>query len=1113
MYYTKKQINKFISIVLLLSMLFTLCPVLPTSANYLVESDSNTINNEDIYIASDSNAVKRESESDEDVLIASDSNATKENQSEIKSDSSSKQLSFYEKLLNTDSLDELYDMILNSSSEDIESLSGEEVQNLIVYVNERNLDEDYEYYDDLIDTLNYFADILGLNSNSSIYETIMESDNLYDIYDIMNSSDEIYELSFSELDNIRDKISVLFYGVDIEDLNEEDSSIFIEIEDMIDHLQYDGGVDTYTTYTRTWTGSVTSFTVASGDTYNVTVTGDTNLSGIIVVNGTLNIKSDGKASHKITRTSGSNMFRVQSGGKLVITGTSTYPLIIEGYDDASYATITCYTSTLDMDYVTMQNQNRTSGYGGAIQFGFTGTTYTCNATLDNVTINNCDAPEGAAMMFLNACAGNIDLTECTIKNCTSTGTYGGTIRTQGSANCKVTIESCTITDNVSVNNGGGVYWNARGSSAHLDITGTASKPTIIQDNEAVYGGGVFLSGQSIEIINTHIIENTGTYGGGICMQPYDYSDTSSGVGCDLIVGSGAKIQDNKSSTYGGGIFMQIDSGSTTDGEDFEIIIEDGALISGNKAKYGGAFAVTQEIGNASYTDGATRKYNSYLKILDGTIYDNSATENGGAFYVSREYGDDGADYELQVDISGGNIYNNTATKYGGAVYLIDDATDSKACVNVSGGTIGSDTESKGNSAVNGGAVYIQGGTFKMSDGLMLNNSASDMGGAVCLYGGDFVMSDGNINYNTSNYGGAVCVTGGNINITGGLIDNNESSKSGGGIYVSSDNNDFTVDIYSGSITNNFSNDSGGGIGIDVDSNSNVAITIGSEPCLGLDESHSHPIIDNNVAYIQGGGLYINGNESNITLDIYCGNFINNFSNYERSSDNVSQTGGLLTWYGGFIGRGLCVTGGTLLDERANTTNVESEITYHPNYDGATDPVKIALITNNVVINLPAYAFVRDGYYLIGWSEIPNPSADEIIPIGADYTVYEDKTLYAIWTTDIPTSNYIVYIPDIVPIGESKEANLDITVELSYFPTDATLDLLVYRDTVLSDNTGIGLSYSLLDDDTLINSGDLITTWSLRNRDSKSLILRVLDDYEYSGDYIDTLTFEIDYTES
>lgn len=60
MYYTKKQINKFISIVLLLSMLFTLCPVLPTSANYLVESDSNTINNEDIYIASDSNAVKRE---------------------------------------------------------------------------------------------------------------------------------------------------------------------------------------------------------------------------------------------------------------------------------------------------------------------------------------------------------------------------------------------------------------------------------------------------------------------------------------------------------------------------------------------------------------------------------------------------------------------------------------------------------------------------------------------------------------------------------------------------------------------------------------------------------------------------------------------------------------------------------------------------------------------------------------------------------------------------------------------------------------------------------------------------------------------------------------------
>lgn len=797
-----------------------------------------------------------------------------------------------------------------------------------------------------------------IEKDFTAYEMMVVATSVEEMYGtmlaIMNKSpNKLYAMTSGEVQNL--------YNIATQ-MNEREASD--DYQDLADTLQYLVGeydLNDAITY-ATWDGSS-----ASG-TYTI--------SGTITMSSAINITS-GKTltltgSGRIKRGSGSAYFYVQDGGTLVIKGTNNDSnIIIDGDNIASSNAAIRVNKNLTLDYVTIQNCNRTSGMGGAIQFGYDGYTKTVSSTITNSVINNCKAPEGSAIIFHNSCGGQITISNTAISNCESTGTYGGTVRTQGSANCKVTIESCNISNNISNRHGGGVYWNARGTNASLAIIGTENNPTIISNNTASErGGGVYIGGQSINITYTNINNNTSHNGGGICMSPYDYS-TTTGSGCTLTLGKGAKILNNTATEYGGGVYMDIYSASASMGENFTVTVNDEATIQGNVAEYGGAFALTQKLGGAENSSNNNKKYNAYVNINGGIIGGitestmNKANINGGAFYVSREYGDGGNDYDLKIDILGGNILGNKAVQNGGAIYLSDNAQNSKAQVNVNGGNIGSADTDIGNTAINGGAVYVNNGSVSMSGGVIISNKATNNGGAVCVTDGNFTMNGGKLQNNVSEIsGGAIYITNGDVNLDSGTIYSNIALVNGGALAVKSGN-----------------------------------VTIGTKECYdaGVSSTHIHPVIESNIAS-DGGGVHVDGG----TTIMWCGDIRHNHT-YDKTV-NVLVVNGNFTYNGGAIGvpydSGIFVTGGIFEDNTSEVYgDIKHELCYHSvlsdvTYNGKIPESKWIASPRGDILHKedcddtsPTWQDLFPKYEFVGWGNQEETNTNEVVNL---YAIWEEK---------------------------------------------------------------------------------------------------------------------------
>ena len=146
----------------------------------------------------------------------------------------------------------------------------------------------------------------------------------------------------------------------------------------------------------------------------------------------------------------------------------------------------------------------------------------------------------------------------------------------------------------------------------------------------------------------------------------------------------------------------------------------------------------------------------------------------------------------------GRVFNITS---GGSLTLGENITltgtndtGNGGAVYVNGGTFTMEADSKitGSSAQNGGGVYIDSGTFTMSDTATIqDNTATTHGGGVHIFsGGTFTMNSGTIggdNANTAKFGGGVFVSGGTFNMNDGTISGNTVTKSGGGVFVNAGN--------------------------------------------------------------------------------------------------------------------------------------------------------------------------------------------------------------------------------------------------------------------------------------------------------------------------------------
>ena len=238
--------------------------------------------------------------------------------------------------------------------------------------------------------------------------------------------------------------------------------------------------------------------------------------------------------------------------------------------------------------------------------------------------------------------------------------------------------------------------------------------------------------------------------------------------------------------------------------------------------------------------------------------------SGGVFHmyggsISGNTADNGGGVYMgggQFTMYGGSITKNTATKNGGGVYVNSGCKfDMNGNASVSGNTT---------TTGNGGGVYVGGGTFTMNySASVKDNTASGNkmdqgnGGGVYVYSGTFTMND-------------------TASVSGNKATNNETTNTtyGGGVCVKSTNSTFTMNDKA-SITGNTATN-GGGVYVNTGSQFNMNRTasvtgnIGNGVCVSDRATFTvsdAPTVTGNTKDGADSNVYLNGG-AYITIGAY-----------------------------------------------------------------------------------------------------------------------------------------------------------------------------------------------------------------------------------------------------
>lgn len=374
-------------------------------------------------------------------------------------------------------------------------------------------------------------------------------------------------------------------------------------------------------------------------------------------------------------------------------------------------------------------------------------------------------------------------------------------------------------------------------------------------------------------------------------------------------------------------------------------------------------------------------------------------------------------------------------------------------------------------------------SFQMFGGTIDNGTKTDdfiflkeNGGAIHIVNGAATMEGGTIKNSSAENGGAVYVTGGDFIMKSGSITNNTASKEGGAIYVQEGN-----------------------------------IIIGLEECKGKEDSHSHPVIKDNIATDNGGGISITGGE----VTMYCGNLISNKATLNQSGNSISQHGGIFNVEGGNLGIGIYIGENATFNDRRDGIY---QVTYHAIYDEINE-VMTTEVNSNEKLTLPKENqientnFIREGLYLIGWST--NSTSDEgYMVVGSKIYVTESTDLYAVLGTEEPIATYNIFIPDTLNISSvNKTGTLSISARLKYFTNVASLNVeLEEKGNLQLDDANITYKIKDSSNNNEFERGDILATFTSVSQTEKSFRAEVTSEGKYAGEYIDTLTFKIIYND-
>lgn len=560
-------------------------------------------------------------------------------------------------------------------------------------------------------------------------------------------------------------------------------------------------------------------------TNTVTLKGNVTIKGRITIQNGVTLEING-GGKKISRGESflGDLFYIDKGGKLEITNA-----IIDGNNE--------WTDDDDVD--TEPTSNGVEAMGSMIEMSCSGSIFLTNVTLQNgwmkETSTTTMRSNGTAICISGTTENAngqaiLEMTNCTIQKmyCTYNGSAIFANRTTNGG--VFTIKNCTFKDNT--------IWYDK------DAAGTS--------NDGNHGGTFRTQGgaNATVTISGGSFENNKSNGqaGGI------YWNAGEG---SLTLKDNVVLKQNKAATYGGGIMVMTKM-------DLE-----SATIENNQAAYGGGLAYRpfNSGSNASgYVDEDDKPFgqltNASMMLSDKVfIRYNSATDKGGGIFI--ESGN--IRFGTQAGDKDGEKLNEGESN---EVVFRDEAASME--LSIVGATI------EENSAVNGGGIYMQ--SVKYGESEVDKNTKSGL-----------KFSSGKVVKNTAtNDGGGVYLKGIPINIeitdeTSGITGNKATNGSGGGIYIDNTekllNQDLNVDLSGVVISDNAApGTSGKGGGVYVLGSEKVTANVNCKKIT----------LSGNIATGNGGGLYINGGNLNISE---AGNEI---------KSNSAQNGG-----------GVCIEQGTL----------------------------------------------------------------------------------------------------------------------------------------------------------------------------------------------------------
>lgn len=407
--------------------------------------------------------------------------------------------------------------------------------------------------------------------------------------------------------------------------------------------------------------------------------------------------------------------------------------------------------------------------------------------------------------------------------------------------CVFEMSGGTLTSPITDDAGGAVYM--------IDPNGIATlSGGTIQNCKGTTGGAVYMTGGTFTISGGNMTNNTATQNGAAVYL--------AGTGKVIVNGgtiTGTEGQNFSAIYMSGGEFTM--SGGTI--KNFRgtnsgaVFMEGGTftMTGGTISNCNGTSSDEVKGSGAIYMSGGTFKISE-----EGTIKNCTGAANGGAVYL----GGNGV-----VEVSGGNITGNKVTENGGAVYMAGGTFtmsngsislcegDKGGAVYMAGGTfsISGNATMQSNNATNGGAVFLdgKGGKLEIYGGTIKGNQVTDDGGAIYLNDGTFNMVAGKVESNTSKggNGAGIYINNGTVTLKGGEVTgNNAEMGKGGGFYVGGGN----VTLSNGTISSNKASKAGGGICLE-GTTSTVSMTVSGCTLTGNEATDGN-----------GGGIFLSNAE-------------------------------------------------------------------------------------------------------------------------------------------------------------------------------------------------------------------------------------------------------------